>query len=413
MHPVCYPKKTMLNINPDILKWARETAGLSKEEAVKKLGIKEAHGVPAIVRLENLESGKTAPKRSMIVKMSKQYRRPLLTFYLSKPPRIGDRGEDFRTLPDTVSISDTVLTDVVIRDIQARQALVRAVLEDEDEAEALPFIGSIDIEDGIAYAVESIRRVLDFNLDKYRAEGQLEHAFAYLRATAERAGIFVLLVDNLGSYHTTIDVEVFRGFALADDVAPFVAVNANDSKGAWSFTLVHEIAHLWLGASGVSGYSAEKAIEKFCNDIASEFLLPNEELENLIVDPVMDFDEMKSLISNFAHIRNVSSTMVAYRLSRNDRIDYGRFVKLRHAYRRDFIAHSKKRRKKNKESESGPNYYVVRQHRLGTSLVGLVKRMMLVGALTTTKAGKVLGVKPKNVQGVLETVALGHAAEPA
>ena len=65
--------------------------------------------------------------------------------------------------------------------------------------------------------------------------------------------MFVLLKGDLGNYRTAIDVEVFRGFAIADDIAPFVVINDNDSKAAWSFTLLHELTHLLLGQTGISG----------------------------------------------------------------------------------------------------------------------------------------------------------------
>ena len=48
-------------------------------------------------------------------------------------------------------------------------------------------------------------------------------------------------------------------------------------------------------------------------------------------------------------------------------------------------------------SGSGPDYYVVRRHRMGPGLVNAVRRMVADGALTTSKAGTVLGVKPTAV----------------
>ena len=87
-------------VNPTIIKWARETAGLTIDEAVRKLGINDTKVSRAADRLAELESGAKPPTRPMLVKMAKQYRRPLLTFYLSDVPRKGDRGQDFRTLPE-------------------------------------------------------------------------------------------------------------------------------------------------------------------------------------------------------------------------------------------------------------------------------------------------------------------------
>ena len=88
-------------------------------------------------------------------------------------------------------------------------------------------------------------------------------------------------MGNLGSHHSDIDARVFRGFALADPVAPFVVVNEKDSRTAWSFTLLHELAHLWLGQTGVSGYDGEAEVEKFCDAVAARFLLDPQELLQL------------------------------------------------------------------------------------------------------------------------------------
>ena len=68
----------MPQVNPEILSWARETAGLSPEDAVRKLRINDARGVAAIDRLAALENGEVAPTRAMLSKMAAKYHRPLL-----------------------------------------------------------------------------------------------------------------------------------------------------------------------------------------------------------------------------------------------------------------------------------------------------------------------------------------------
>lgn len=393
----------MPKVNSEILVWARDTAGLTLDEAVGKLGIKEAKGVAAVDRLAALERGDLDPTRPMLVKMAKQYRRPLLTFYLRKKPLIGDRGEDYRTLPDTIGDFDVALVDAVVRDIHARQSLVQSVLINEDEAQPLAFVGSMTMGLGVPGAVTKLRKVLSFDSNIYRDFKEIDEAFKYLRRSAESAGVFVLLVDNLGSWHTTVPVEAFRGFALADSVAPFIAINANDSKGAWCFTLIHELVHIALGATGVSGLGFDAKIEKFCNDVASEFLLPESQLAGLQVSNETSFDQAKELIGQLSQEYNVSSTMIAYKLFRLGAIDYKRFDDLRIFFRREYLAFLERTREKNRKKKGGPTYQTLRKHRVGTTLIHLVDRMMYSGALTTTKAGAVLGVSAKNVHGVLES----------
>ena len=391
----------MPKVNPEILIWARETAGLTPEEAVERLRIREARGVPAIDRLTALEVGEDAPTRTTLVKMAKQYRRPLLAFYLSAAPRKGDRGQDFRTLPEEYSTAEDALLDALIRDVRARQSMVRAVLEDEDEAEALPFVGSLKMSDGVSRVLASIRGTLGFEIAEFHSKSSPDDAFALLRAGAEAQGIFVLLMGNLGSHHSTIDVETFRGLALADDVAPFIVINDQDAKSAWSFTLLHELVHLWLGESGVSGAIAETAIERFCNDVASGFLVSEGELGHLRMDDAPGFEAVQDRISAFARDRNLSQTMVAYRLYRADVIDQTTWRRLSVVFREHWLQARATRRQRARDREGGPSYYTVRRHRVGKALIDLVRRMTEGGALTTSKAGKVLGVKSKNVQALI------------
>src|SRR5271169_4539593 len=125
-------------IRPEVLTWARETAGLSLEDAARIIGLKEARGETGPQRLAKIEETGDTP-RPVLLKMTKAYRRPLLVFYLNQPPRIGDRGQDFRTLPGQDRKNPEL--DALIRDIKSRQGLVRSVLEDGD-AEQPGFVGT-------------------------------------------------------------------------------------------------------------------------------------------------------------------------------------------------------------------------------------------------------------------------------
>src|SRR5215470_15962557 len=137
----------MPKVNYEILSWARKTAGLSLAEAAGKLEISRRSKSSATDRLAAIEAGELEPSRSLLVKMAQQYRRPLVTFYMSAHPRKGDRGEDFRNIPDRHTGAE-VLVDALVRDIRARQSTVRAVLIDDEEAKPLPFIGSMKISNG-------------------------------------------------------------------------------------------------------------------------------------------------------------------------------------------------------------------------------------------------------------------------
>ncbi len=218
-------------------------------------------------------------------------------------------------------------------------------------------------------------------------------------------------MGNLGSHHTAIDVEAFRGFALADDVAPFIVLNDQDARSAWSFTLIHELAHLWLGTTGVSGVFADAQIEKFCNDVAGSFLLPANELALVGVDVNTDIETAVRRIGEFADERHLSRSMVAYSLSRAGSLTDNTW----RALTGRFLAQWRQSRDGTRERQkdgTGPNYYIVRRHRLGSALLHFVSRNMSDGALTPTKASQVLGVKPRSVAPLLSTVGQSGGQAP-
>jgi Zn-dependent peptidase ImmA (M78 family) len=388
----------MSAIQPKILTWARETAGLSLDDAARALGLTDARGRTGTQRLQAMELGEDEPTRPVLLKMAKTYRRPLLVFYLAEPPRTGDRGQDFRTLPSHKKFNPEL--DALVRDIKARQGLIRSMLED-DNAEALEFVSSATMELPAPKLAVRMAERLNFSLARYRATKTPDEAFTHLRETIEASGVYVLLLGNLGSYHTNIPVDVFRGFALADKIAPLIVINDQDARTAWSFTAVHELAHLWLGQTGISGTDTENQVERYCNDVAGEFLLPAMELRQLAPSLQLSVATIAEQISTFAEAHHASRPMVAYKLYRTGMIGKTMWAALDQHFREEWQAYKQREAERTKRVEGGPNYYVVRRHRIGDALLGLVRRSLDEGTITYTKASRVLGVRPRNVESLL------------
>ena len=396
---------TSERINPGILKWARETAGLSLAEAAEKLGLKDTAKATAVEKLDKLEMGDGDPGQTFLRKAVAAYRRPLITFYLPAPPRRGERGEDFRSQAGTVSARDNATLDALVRDVRARQQMLREVLEEsEDGAEQLPFVGSARIADKSGNVAEAIRTLLGVTKDQQRRSRGSTQLFALLRSAAERAGIYILLLGDVGSYHSDIGEDVFRGFALADDLVPFIVINDNDAEAARPFTLIHELAHIWIGASGVSGPLRdvpENIVERFCNDTASEFLLPSDEIPDLSSLQTADLEAVNAAVARLAGVWNVSEPAVAYRFAQKGwiarAVASSLFAMFADRWRRE-----KEREKQNKKpDDTGPSFYTIRRHRLGAGLLATVRRALQEETLTYTRAAKILGVGPASVPTLL------------
>jgi Zn-dependent peptidase ImmA (M78 family) len=386
-------------INPKILTCARETAGLSVDEAAEKLGLRDTAKATAVEKLQDLEDGQRDLAQTTLQKAASLYRRPLVAFYLAEPPARGERGEDFR-VAKSASTRDNGTLDALLRDVRARQQMVRDVLEDAEEAEPRPFVGSARIEQRPKKVAADIRAALGITEDQQRRSKDTGALFAALRAAAEGIGVYVLLLGDTGSHHSDIGEDVFRGFALADDVAPFVVINDNDAGTARSFTLMHELAHIWIGASGISGPLRgvpENVIERFCNDVASEFLLPTDAIPDfpgLLGAPVND---VTGAVQSLASAWKVSEPAVTYRFAQKGWISravasalFAMFV--------ERWRNEKQRQKENRDpDDNGPGYYMLRRYRLGASLLGVVRRALQKETLTHTRAAKILGVGPASV----------------
>src|ERR1017187_413851 len=163
-----------MTLNPGIFTWARNTAGLSADEAAHALGFNNTNDRSAAERLRALEAGDEEPSRSVLVRMAKAYRRSLLVFYLAEPPRTGDRGQDFRTVPGSPPALYNPALDALIRDVRGRQTIVRSLLE-ETEPQPVDFVGAASMNDPTDDLARRIVERLQFSLADFRRQRSEEH----------------------------------------------------------------------------------------------------------------------------------------------------------------------------------------------------------------------------------------------
>lgn len=384
--------------NPAIYSWAREKAGYTEEEATNKLPIKDAFGKSALERLKEIESGVTVPSKTVVKGMAKWYQCPEMVLNLGLIPTESDYGVDFRTVPKEVSKIEKSVLNSAVGAIRTRQMYIKAVLEDLNELENLSFVDSMSVSDGFDKISASICRTINFDRHVFRRNSSPNCAFAYLRHLVESCGVFVLLYDNLGTFHTSLAPSVFKGFSLSDDNVPFIVLNANDSATDWSFTLFHELVHIWIGQNRICNNTSDKT-ETLCDRVAHESLVPDTDLKDIKLRGIYRLNDMSDRIAELAKSFNVSTSSLLCRLLASEHINTKQYGRLK-----EIVTSIENESHRNHSKPNGSNFYSVRKNRLGNLYYEFVKRMVGIGEIMPTKASYLTGVPATRVYDFLGLV---------
>lgn len=256
-----------VDVNPDLLRWARERSGV--EIATLE------HRFP---KLEAWERREAQPTFKQLEDFAQATHTPIGFLFLQEPPVERVPIPDFRTVPGarfhrpSPDLLDTIYL------CQQRQDWYRDFARTNGDP-PLTFIGSAKLTDEIPAVASKIRTTLGLDIDERRRMPTWEAALRSLIEQADDIGVLVMVSGVVGSNNRRkLDPQEFRGFALSDPLAPLVFVNGSDTKAAQMFTLAHELAHLWLGESGISDSQAstfpEQDTERWCNQVAAELLVP-------------------------------------------------------------------------------------------------------------------------------------------
>ena len=258
-----------VNVNPEVLRWARKRAAMEAATLANRF--------PRYLEWEN---GTAQPTLKQLERLARTLHASVGYFFLPEPPEEELPIPDFRAVGNKRSGRPSVnLLDTVYL-CQQRQDWYRnfARMEGEDP---VPFVGSATPDSSVRSTAEEMRTVLSFDLEERRSAATWTDALRRFIEQADAIGVLVMVNGVVGNNTSRkLDPDEFRGFALADDLAPLVFINGTDSKAAQMFTLAHEMAHLWLGESALSDLEATSepshAVEAWCNRVAAELLVPME-----------------------------------------------------------------------------------------------------------------------------------------
>ena len=229
--------KTEITINPTLITWAITRAGfdvdkfLDNNPTIQKW-IDEVKK-PTVKQLENF---------------AHKVHIPFGYLFLAEPPKETIPFPFFRTGNlQTDKVSLNVFDTIQI--LQRRQDWITEYLQDNEQI-PLSFVGRYNENATANEVVSDIRKTLELQPNWACNFATWEETLAFITGKIEEIGVFINfngIVEN--NTHRPISVDECRGFVLVNQYAPFMFVNAADAKAAQLFTIIHELAHIWLGES--------------------------------------------------------------------------------------------------------------------------------------------------------------------
>ena len=364
-------------INPDILSWSRQRAGLSEAQVAKGLSVK-------LERVKEWERGLSLPTFNQSQKWAAVVHVPFGFLFLKAPPQEHLPLPDLRTVGGVFPEKPSLNLIDTVRDVLRKQDWYLDYLQDQERSQ-LPFVGRFSLRSPVKDVVADIRRILGVTDDFARMS--YDDYFRALVSGAEDAGILVMRSGvALGNTRRKLDVSEFRGFAISNALAPVVFINSADAPTARLFTLMHELAHIWIGSTGVSDGSSHSARqeEAFCNAVAGEFLAPE-----LIFRAHWELDvRWEENLAPLAGRFRVSPLVIARRardLGYISSDQYGAYYcRILQEYR--------------DKGGSGGDYYRTAAIRNSTRLSKAVLAEAQSGRILLRDAGKLLGVQPAKLK---------------
>ena len=309
-------RRTVENVNPVILRQCREQIGLNIQQAEKKIPIKT---------LEKLEKGESKPTFIQVEKLAALYRVPQWVFLRETLPSQYDFDNQllsFRTFTESSPAFENHKVRLITASVEQFRKLILELREDMDEP--VRKFNEPETEGEFVKAANLAREWL----------GILEtdnHSFGEWKQMLEGKEIFIFCTSKYSSW-SKVEPTLFRGFCIYKEVLPIIVINDSDALSAQSFTLFHELGHLFRKESSldVNISSSQNQAENWCDKFASEFLMPSGIFLQKISSLDMGFQLSADMINidKVAKDFKVSSLACAFRMREAEKITWEHYKEI-------------------------------------------------------------------------------------
>lgn len=364
----------LVDINPNILKWAREESGMAHEDVAHKLELN-------LSSLYEWESGTQIPY-PILEKLAHLYKRQSAVFFLNEVPVKMKKPKDYRNLAMSES-SFSPKTMLAIRRTQRYLKVTRELFSPEHWNTQYTWLKSFTGKpENIEREIALLSDLLEIEPGHSPAK-KPDEAFRKLREKVEKKlGIFV--------FQFPMPEEELDGFSYAFDEFPYaIVVNNQNAPVKKIFTLFHELAHILRHDPAVckNSFNDNFPVELECNNLAGKFLVPKE-----LLIRTESVDEIFNLASNF----NISGEVYLRRLHEERKISKTTFFNLLDLVRER--SNSFKKKKPKKENEGGPSMVVQSKSTRGGKFFEAVATAASDGKISYSAASDLLGLKVGNIR---------------
>lgn len=374
--------KTTIPVNPDMLRWARETAGLEVEDVASKFK-------KDVSEILFWESGEGSPTYVQLERLAYEiYKRPLALFFFPEPPQEDSPKQSFRTLPEQEILKLPSRLLFLVRQARAMQINL-AELNDNVNPAPYRIVRDLRFRPNILVAemASNVRKYLNIDFNTQFSWKNVGIAFKNWRDILEEHGVFV--------FKEAFKNNAFSGFCLYDKQFPVIYVNNSISDSRQIFTLFHELAHLLFGTGGVDTRIEDyiqflqgnnKAIEVLCNRFGGEFLVPDSDFNQRIIGVSVNDDSIRHLANQYCVSREV---VLRKFLDRNI---------VGQDYYNTKVEQWAKEAKKS--GEGGGNYYLTKGVYLGERYIEKAFNKYYQRSISIEQLAEYLSVKIKNINGM-------------
>jgi len=374
----------MIAINPEVLKWARESIGYTIDDVSNKTKFPNA-------TIREWEEKPSEIPFAALEKLANAFKRPTIALLLDRPPEEPKAPPYFRKSGGKAELSPAVR--LAIRKVRNLQRISRELIENvENQA---PVFSRAKLSDSPEEIARRERANLGIKIEEQTKYRDAAEALRRFRTAIEDRGVFVFQYSG--------PINEVQGLSLIDKEAPAILLNSKDMPERRLFTLFHEYAHLLLDNPGVCAdieqpVNSANGLEVWCNRFARSLLVPKSELQGFVgrrgLSGRITYKDIAAIASHF----HVSKHMVFVCLKSDGLLSGPKASELENIFKRTpdvAIAKSSGKRAKQKGGVPG---YKKSISELGLRYVDLVLKGEAKRRISTSEALDYLSVKIEGLE---------------